>query len=533
MLQPGDRIGDWIVVAPLGAGGMGSIFLTRSVLSERVRAALKVMHVRDGFATRERFIREVDTLASLNHPAIVRVLSGGDDPGRQILYLFMEYLEGEDLRKRLLRGPLSTQEAYHVFHQVGSGLKHAHERGVTHRDIKPANIMLSPDGNARLVDLGIAAAEGRTQLTREGTLPGTLPYIDPVAFGGGRPDFKLADIYALGVTLWESLTGRTAFPEEPELSAGQQMVRMMRLKLDSEPLDPGPGFPDPLRRVVLRATEPEPEKRTPDMAAFLEQLASSFTGRPQISPLPTGPGPDQPPPPPPTAPPAAPPLTAPPPTAPPRPRTGGHAPPRTSSRRWIWGVVGAILLVSCLLPVAGVFVIGGVGMLSAVTTYQSAPYTPTPIEIPSVNPVVTSTTVGTDASDRGVIGRTSTIGPYKLTVHGVERKRKVAHEVFSHEAAQGWVLMLVQMTLENTSPGEISLMSAFSVIDYHPYTFSQNISCQLAVEGAMEAILTVPGRSKVSGKMCFEVANDASKLKLRFQPDMMNASWNLQVDLGR
>ena len=89
-MKTGDRIGDWIIEKSLGAGGMGSVFLCRSVLSTRVRAALKVLRANDGLATRERFIREVDTLARLDHPAIVRVLSGGDEPNHQILYLFME-----------------------------------------------------------------------------------------------------------------------------------------------------------------------------------------------------------------------------------------------------------------------------------------------------------------------------------------------------------------------------------------------------------------------------------------------------------
>ena len=608
MIHPGDRIGDWIIMEPLGAGGMGSIFAARSVLSERVKAACKVMHTREGFATRDRFIREVDTLASMNHPSVVRVLSGGDDPGRGILYLFMEYLEGEDLRKRLNRGPLSPAEALNVFRQVGSGLQHGHVRGVTHRDIKPANIMLLTDGTTKLVDFGIAAAEGRTQLTQQGTLPGTLPYIDPVAFSGEKPDFKLGDIYALGVTFWESLSGRMAFPEETELSAGQQMVRMMRMKMESEPLDPGPAFPDTLRRLVMRATEPEPDKRLQNMDEFLEQLNRSFSGRPEISPvstanvpvpahvpppLPTasgGPPPPPrsggfgatpsvadmwkpgrsntgltqdipgPPPPPlgaapvaaPVAPPPAP-VSAPPPapaaTAPVRPPAlSGGVPVGARPKRTVWPIVliGAFFLLSC----AGggllwmLYAIGGVVSSDATTSLtvddaaddegDDSSYNPYKVDVNIPSPMVTttSTTVGA-AADTARIGEQKTFGPYKLTVKGVRRASRLSHEVFQHQAPDGWDLLLVKLVLENTSPGDISLMSPFSLIDSHPYQFTQSISCQLALEDAIEAIQDVPGKGRVTGEVCFEVARDATGLKLRFQPDMMNQSWNLQVALDR
>ena len=620
---------------PLGAGGMGSIFAARSVLSERVKAACKVMHSREGFATRDRFIREVDTLATMNHPNVVRVLSGGDDPGREILYLFMEYLEGEDLRKRLNRGPMSAAEAYNVFRQVGSGLQHAHVRGVTHRDIKPANIMLITDGTAKLVDFGIAAAEGRTQLTREGTLPGTLPYIDPCAFSGEKPDFKLGDIYALGVTLWESLAGRMAFPEEPDLSAGQQMVRMMRMKMESAALDPGPAFPDPLRRLVMRSTEPEPARRMASMDEFLEQLNRSFTGRPEISavstgsalppPLPTasptgpaptasptgrsggfaatpsvadlwqpgrsntgltqdsalgGPSTGAPPPigapPPPigSAPPpiGAAPRTGPgsagveaPPTAPPRPVGGPRSGPPSGGlnvsassapppRRAVWPfvLVAAFVLFSCggagllwmLYAMSGVATTEDLADLSASDAGDGGTGTsggtggstdnPWAVNVNIPNPVVT--TMSTDsgaAADTAKMGEVKTFGPYRINVKGVRRARSLSHEVFRHQAQDGWDLLLIRVILENTSPGDVSLMSPFTVIDNHPYQFSQNVSCQLALEGALESILTVPGKGRVDGEVCFEVASDATGLKLRFQPDMMNQSWNLQVALDR
>ena len=506
---------------------MGSVFLTRGVLSDRVRAALKVLHSRDTLASRERFIREVDTLASLDHPAIVRVLSGGDDPERGLLYLFMEYVEGEDLKVRLARGPLSPTECYNLFRQVASGLQHAHERGVTHRDIKPANIMLVPGGAAKLVDFGIAAAEGRTQLTQQGALPGTLPYIDPVAFSGVKPDPRLGDIYALGLVLWECLTGREAFPEEPEISAGQQMVRMMREKLQSDPMDPGPAFPDPLRRLVMRATDPDPAGRLPDMAAFLDGLERAFSGRPAISAASSGE----------LRPPSAETVHL-----DPLPRRAtGALPVKPKGSPWRW-----VLAVAAVAAIAlfGLGVIGAGGLYLAWTLNQPGGGTTitgpmvitsggaTDVTIPS-QPMVVTTTADAEPAETAKLRQTTTFGPYKLTVHSMETKSSISHEVFQHKSRAGWELLLVKLTLENTSKGDVSLMSPFSVIDRHPFTFDDNVACGLALSDGLDSILGVDGKAKVTGRVCFEVPTDAKGLKLRFQPDMMNASWNLQVDLGR
>ena len=275
-MKTGDRIGDWIIEKSLGAGGMGSVFLCRSVLSTRVRAALKVLRANDGLATRERFIREVDTLARLDHPAIVRVLSGGDEPNHQILYLFMEYVEGEDLANRLKRGPLSAEETYHLMHQVVSGLAHAHARGVTHRDIKPANIMLCSDGSARIVDFGIASTEGLTGLTQDGNVPGTMPYVDPAVFEGAEPNPVKGDLYATGLVLYECLTGKQAFPEDGSLSSGQRLASMTGRKLKTMAMDPGPDFPAELRALVQSATEPNINDRLSTMDTFLKQLTLRF-----------------------------------------------------------------------------------------------------------------------------------------------------------------------------------------------------------------------------------------------------------------
>ena len=276
-LQPGDRVGDWIVEKALGAGGMGSVYLAHSALSSNVRAALKVMGGSGRPDDKDRFVRELDTLAKLDHPNIVRMLGGGTDAERGLLYLTMALVDGEDLSHRLARGPLSPAEAYNVFRQAADALRHSHARGIAHRDIKPSNIMIDESGRAVIVDFGIARVVDGTRLTATGMLPGTMAYVDPVAFSGGIPDPYHADIYALGLVLWESLTGRMAFPDDTE-STGAALARMLAMKVASEPMDPGPAFPEPLRRLCVESTQPDPADRLATAQLFLAALNHSFSG---------------------------------------------------------------------------------------------------------------------------------------------------------------------------------------------------------------------------------------------------------------
>ena len=277
-LDYGQKLGDWVIQKPLGVGGMGSVYLAHSALSSKVRCALKVMGNASGMATRARFVQELDILASLNHPAIVRTLGGGHDDGRDLLYLTMELVDGEDLTHRLQRGPLSPAEVYNLFRQLGDGLQHAHERGVAHRDIKPSNLMITSSGQARIVDFGIARATDGTRLTQEGLLPGTIAYVDPMAFGDQLPNPFQADVYALGLVMWECLTGRRAFHVAPNLEPSTGIARLINEKTNSKPFDPGPGFPEGLRRLVMATTQPDASQRIPDMAAFVTQLHQAYSG---------------------------------------------------------------------------------------------------------------------------------------------------------------------------------------------------------------------------------------------------------------
>jgi hypothetical protein len=278
VLNPGDTIGDWVVDEPLGEGGMGTVYRAHSALVARLEAALKVLRPTSEPDARARFVREAEALSALRHPAIVRVMGFNEDRERGLLYLAMELVPGETLRSRLDRGPLSVDEAIRTFLPLASALEHAHEAQIFHRDIKPANIILSRDGTVRLVDFGIAVTVdgGDTTANRRGT----ISYLPPEVFAGGRLDPAAADVYGLGLLLHESLTGAKAFPVEPGLTPAAAAPVVGRLKLASGPLDPGPSFPDALRDVVRRCTDPDPARRPAarEVRAALTELAGAGAG---------------------------------------------------------------------------------------------------------------------------------------------------------------------------------------------------------------------------------------------------------------
>ena len=217
-MKPGDRLGDrdrFEIEQRIGAGGMGLIFRGRDrTTGEPV--AIKV--ISDGGTQRAaRFDREVELLSELSHPGIVRYLAHGETAGHA-RYLAMEWLEGEDLKARLARAPLTVSESVRLATRVAEALGAAHARGIVHRDLKPSNLFL-PGGSveqAKILDFGIAQREGSTQLTRTGVLLGTPGYMAPEqARGassekGGELDAR-ADVFALGCVLFRCVTGTPAF----------------------------------------------------------------------------------------------------------------------------------------------------------------------------------------------------------------------------------------------------------------------------------------------------------------------------------
>jgi serine/threonine-protein kinase len=295
MLRARERVGDWIIEAPLGEGGMGAVYRVHSALTQRLVAALKVMKPTDEPDARARFVREAEALSALRHPAVVRVMGFSEDAERGLLYLVMELAVGETLRARVERGAMELPEALATFVPLAQGLDHAHSAGIFHRDLKPSNVILCVDGTPRLVDFGIAAALNAEPLTTTGQL-GTLPYLPPEVFRGERADPAAIDVYAFGLLFHEALTGRRSFAVDAGATPAAAAAAIGVRKLQASAVELPEGFPPRLRDLVRRATDADPKVR-PTMRELREGLESAVerragtTAAARLVPVPPSPAP--------------------------------------------------------------------------------------------------------------------------------------------------------------------------------------------------------------------------------------------------
>ena len=264
----GRRIGSWTLVRELGHGGMGAVFEARHV-SLNTQAAVKVLSAglesREAF--RQRFRREAEMQAQLRHPNVARVLDYLEDGGQW--FLVLEYLDHGSLADHLSRGEsVSRQQAVAWMRDALAGLGHAHEKGIVHRDVKPANLMFGARGEVVVMDFGIARAGTAPGLTATGITVGTPQYMSPEQIMTPNQVDGRADIYSLGIVLYELLVGRRPFESRSEFSVLQAHV--------SEPPPPlhsiDPTIPPELEAVVMRALAKAPEQRYADCAAMIRAL---------------------------------------------------------------------------------------------------------------------------------------------------------------------------------------------------------------------------------------------------------------------
>lgn len=266
--HPGDEIDGWVVEAVLGDGGMGRVYRCHNALAPRITGAIKTMRTeRMSASSRRRFVREAELLFDLDHPNIVKVrnIRLGHAPP----YLEMEHVHGLSVEDMLRRGPLPVDEALRLFAQLADAVAHIHDRHVQHRDIKPANLLVDPRGRLVLVDFGLAREGQAAPITQTEILFGTLSYVPPEWAIPAMLEPRRWDVYSMGLVLWEMLTGQVAFPMPSSGSLPQNAIEVLGAKLRSPSLDPGEGFPEPVRALVRRLTHPVPEERPTSGRAVL------------------------------------------------------------------------------------------------------------------------------------------------------------------------------------------------------------------------------------------------------------------------
>ena len=272
------RLAQFVLLGRLGQGGMGVVYRARDEKLRRA-VAVKVLPraVSDDEESRSRFLREARAAAAINHPNVATIYDAGEADGR--VFIAMELVEGETLRNRLTRGPLTPPEALRMVRGVARGLARAHARGVVHRDLKPENVMLDHDGEPKILDFGIAKlhdpgapdvsalARTMTQATEAGRVLGTLGYMAPEQARGAKVDAR-ADLFSLGVVLYEALAGVAPFRGETPLEVLVAASRDTPVPLTELRQDLPPG----LDAIVQRCLAKAPDDRFAGAQELLEAL---------------------------------------------------------------------------------------------------------------------------------------------------------------------------------------------------------------------------------------------------------------------
>jgi eukaryotic-like serine/threonine-protein kinase len=264
----GQRLGDYEILGILGAGGMGKVYKVRNTISDRVEAMKILLPDLAGQKDlADRFLREIKVLASLNHPNIAALRTALTLDNQ--LVMIMEFVDGVTLSSRLHQGAIPPALAVKYIDQVLDALSYAHKQNVIHRDIKPANMMLTADGSVKLMDFGIARSASDRSLTLTGTTLGSLNYMPPEQVKGDPADNR-SDLYSLGVSLYEMVTGQLPFQADSNYA-------MMAAHLQEVPKPPivlRPGIPQALNQIIVMALAKDPGQRFQSADAFRGALKS-------------------------------------------------------------------------------------------------------------------------------------------------------------------------------------------------------------------------------------------------------------------
>ncbi|MEA2488007.1 MAG: eukaryotic-like serine/threonine-protein kinase [Actinomycetota bacterium] len=276
--------GRYAVIEPVGSGGMAEVYRARDELLGR-EVAVKVLHERFARdrAFVERFKREAQSAANINHPNIVSLYDYGSDG--DTYYIVMEFIDGRSLAEVIEQeGPLLPERAAEIASEVAQALQRAHATGLVHRDIKPSNVMLTSSGQTKVTDFGIARALGsdaEQTMTQTGMVIGTAAYLSPEQAQGAPVDER-SDVYALGVVLYEMLTGRPPFQGDTPLAVAYKHVR----ETADPPSKLNPDVPASLDAVTMKALAKNRDNRYSSAAEMNEDLQRFLSGgRVQATPL--------------------------------------------------------------------------------------------------------------------------------------------------------------------------------------------------------------------------------------------------------
>ena len=265
------EISHYRVLEKIGEGGMGEVYKAEDTKLKRI-VALKflTLEVSEEAGDTSRFVREAQAAASLDHPNICTIYEIDEVDGD--VFIAMAYVEGETLVGKVEQGPMDLDAAIDIAMQIAEGLREAHENGVIHRDVKPGNIVVTPQGRVKIMDFGLAKLASECTLAEQDMASGTLAYMSPEQVSGGETDAR-ADIWSLGATLYEMVTGRRPFA-----GAYEQAVVYSILNEEAEaPSTLRPDIPKELEKIIMKALSKDPSQRYGTAEGILQDLKRVHT----------------------------------------------------------------------------------------------------------------------------------------------------------------------------------------------------------------------------------------------------------------